>query len=97
MDVSIGSTCDATNTCHLPVVNDDDSVIAGWCEHALCTSLSLGTTPIVDGNTQCMPLSVAIVNRRSAGRERGTQSMLVLTVARKPVARLPRGECSDQH
>ena len=37
---------------------DDDTVIAGWCEHALCTSLSLGTTSIVDGRTQCMPLSV---------------------------------------
>ena len=70
------------------IVNDDDSVIAGWCEHALCTSLSLRTGRIVDGRTQCMPLSATIVNRRSAGRERGTQSMLVLTVAHKPVARL---------
>ena len=33
------------------------------------------------GRTQCMPLSAAVVNRRSAGRERGTKSMLVLTVA----------------
>ena len=56
MDLSIDSTCDATNTCrNQPVVNvnDDDSVIAGWCEHALCTSLGLGITPIVDGRTQC--------------------------------------------
>ena len=64
MDLSIGSTCDATNTCHLPVVNDDDSVIAGWCEHVLCTSLGLGTTPIVDGRTHWLPLSEAGVNLR---------------------------------
>ena len=31
--------------------NDDNSVIAGWCEHALRPSLGLGTTPIVDGHT----------------------------------------------
>ena len=33
------------------------------------------------GRTQCMPLSAAVVNRRSADRERGTQRMLMLTVA----------------
>ena len=80
-----------------PVVNDDNSVIAGWCEHAPGSLPCFGTTPIVDGRTQCMPLSAAVVNRRSAGRHAAPESMLVLTVARKPVARLPRGECSDQH
>ena len=77
-----------------PVVNDDDTVIAGWCEHVLCTSLSLGATPIVDGRTQCMPLSAAVVNRRSAGRKRGTQSMLVLTVTRARRLRCHGSDCS---
>ena len=80
MGLSIGSTCDATNTCHQPVVNDDDSVIAGWCEHAPGSLPCFGTTPIVDGRTQCMPLSAAVVNRRSAGRHAAPESMLVLTV-----------------
>ena len=44
-----------------------------------------------------MPLSAAVVKRRSAGRMRGTQSMLGVIGARKPVSRLPRGDCSDQH
>ena len=81
MDLSIGSTCDATNTCHLPVVNDDDTVIAGWCEQALRPSLGLGTTPIVDGHTQCMPLSVPAMKRRSVRRLRGPYRRLVVTVA----------------
>ena len=38
----------------------------------LVASLGFGTTPIVDGRTQCMPLSAAVVNRRSAGRIAGT-------------------------
>ena len=79
------------------VNNGDDCVIVQSAEHALRTSLSLRTSRIVDGRTQCMPLSAAVVNRRSAGRHAAPESMLVLTVARKPVARLPRGECSDQH
>ena len=38
-----------------------------------------------------------IDERRSAGRMRGTQSMLQVIGACKPVSRLPRGDCSDQH
>ena len=44
-----------------------------------------------------MPLSAAVVKWRSVGRMRGTQSMLWVIGARKPVSRLPRGDCSDQH
>ena len=79
------------------MLNDDDSVIVKCAEHVLCTSLSSRTSRIVDGRTQCMPLSAPINNPRSAGRKRGTQSMLLVTVVRKPVTRLPRGDCSDQH
>ena len=99
MGLTAASTRRATRRtlANQPVVNDDNSVIAGWCEHAPGSLPCFGTTPIVDGRTQCMPLSAAVVNRRSAGRHAAPESMLVLTVARKPVARLPRGECSDQH
>ena len=72
-------------------------MIVQSAEHALRTSLSLRTSRIVDGRTQCMPLSAAVVNPRSAGRVEGTQSMLGLIGVRKPVSRLPRGDCSDQH
>ena len=80
-----------------PVVNDDNSVIAGWCEHAARTLLSFRTCRVVDGGTQCMPLSAAVVNPRSAGRLPGLYSMLGVIGARKPVSRLPRGDCSDQY
>ena len=78
------------------VNNDDDCVIVQSAEHALRTSLSLRTSRIVDGRTQCMPLSAAVVNPRSAGRVEGTQSMLGLIGVRKLVCRLPRGDCGDQ-
>ena len=59
----------------------------------------LRTSRVVDGRIQCMPLSAAVVNPRSAGRVEGTQSMLGLIGddVRKLVCRLPRGDCSDQH
>ena len=72
-------------------------MIVQSAQHALRTSLSLRTSRIVDGRTQCMPLSAAVVNPRSAGRVEGTQSMLGLIGVRKFVCRLPRGDCSDQY
>ena len=89
--------CDSTTTSFQLVNNNDDCVIVQSAEHALRTSLSLRTSRVVDGGTQCMPLSAAVNNPRSAGRVEGTQSMLGLIGAHKPVSRLPRGDCSDQH
>ena len=66
-------------------------------EHAARTLLSFRTCRIVDGGTQCMPLSAAVNNPRSAGRVEGTQSMLQVIGVRKPVSRLLKGDCSDQH
>ena len=55
MDVSASSMCDSTSTCYFQLVNnDDDCVIVQSAEHALRTSLSLRTSWIVDGRTQCM-------------------------------------------
>ena len=97
MDVSASSMCDSTTTSFQLVNNDDNCVIVQSAEHALRTSLSLRTSRIVDGGTQCMPLSAAVVNQRSAGRLPGLYSMLGVIGARKPVSRLPRGDCSDQY
>ena len=69
-------------------------------EHALRTYLSLRTSQIVDGRTQCMGTTGCgrrQESARSAGRVEGTQSMLGLIGVRKFVCRLPRGDCSDQH
>ena len=63
----------------------------------LRTSHASRCTWIVDGHTQWCSLSVQIDKRRSAGRMRGTQSMLQVIGACKPVSRLARGDCSDQH
>ena len=63
-----------------------------WYRASLCHIARM-----LDGGTQCMPLSAAVVKWRSVGRMRGTQSMLWVIGARKPVSRLPRGDCSDQH
>ena len=54
MDVSASSMCDSTTTSFQLVNNDDNCVIVQSAEHALHTSLSLRTSRIVDGRTQCM-------------------------------------------
>ena len=72
-------------------------MIVQSAENAARTLLSFRTCRIVDGGTQCMPLSAAVVNQRSAGRLPGLYSMLGVIGARKPVSRLPRGDCSDQY
>ena len=66
-----------------PVNNDDDCVIVQSAEHAARTLLSFRTCRIVDGGTQCMPLSAAVVNQRSAGRLPGLYSMLGVIGARR--------------
>ena len=56
MGLSIGSTCDATNTCHQPVVNDDDSVIAArWMVRACALCTSHGALTALD---YCVSVSV---------------------------------------
>ena len=97
MDVSVSSMCDSTTTSFQLVNNDDDCVIVQSAEHAARTLLSFRTCRVVDGGTQCMPLSAAVNNPRSAGRVEGPYSMLQVIGVRKPVSRLPRGDCSDQH
>ena len=72
-------------------------MIVQSAEHAARTLLSFRTCRVVDGGTQCMPLSAAVNNPRSAGRVEGPYSMLQVIGVRKPVSRLPRGDCSDQH
>ena len=78
------------------VNNGDDCVILQSAEHAARPSLSLRTGRIADGRTQCMALSAPVVNQRSVGRVEGTESMLGLIGVRKPVSRLPRGDCTLQ-
>ena len=72
-------------------------MIVQSAEHAARTLLSFRTCRVVDGGTKCMPLSAAVNNPRSAGRVEGPYSMLQVIGVRKPVSRLPRGDCSDQH
>ena len=80
-----------------PVVNDDDSVIAGWCEHAAMYPHRIAIARMITRRTQHHPLSATSDHPSNGYAMRVHGSMLLVTAARKPVARLPRGECSDQH
>ena len=80
---------------HLTVGGDADVVVSADPEHAACTSLSDPDHRLLDGRTQCMPLSAPINNTMVCGAHRGPYSIVLPGVDDKHCLRATSGEVAE--
>jgi len=97
MDVSASSMCDSTTTSFQLVNNDDNCVIVQSVQHAAMYPHRIAIARMVTRRTQHHPLSAASDHPSHGYAMRVHGSMLQVIGVRKPVSRLLRGDCSDQH
>ena len=77
---------------HLTVGGDADVVVSADPEHAACTSLSDPDHRLLDGGTQCMPLSASINNPMVCGAAQGGTGGIVLPASTTNIAFGPPAE-----
>ena len=97
MDVSASSMCDSTTTSFQLVNKDDNCVIVQSVQHAAMYPHRIAIARMITRRTQHHPLSAPSDHPSHGYAMRVHGSMLQVIGVRKPVSRLPRADCSDQH
>ena len=97
MDVSASSMCDSTTTSFQLVNNNDNCVIVQSVQHAAMYPHRIAIARMITRRTQHHPLSAPSDHPSHGYAMRVHGSMLQVIGVRKPVSRLLRGDCSDQH
>ena len=97
MDASASYMCDSTTTSFQLVNKDDNCVIVQSVQHAAMYPHRIAIARMITRRTQHHPLSAPSDHPSHGYAMRVHGSMLQVIGVRKPVSRLPRGDCSDQH